>query len=133
MELFDQNCPAYFAPNERADFETYLRDSKAEYSVYVQDKQVIASYGLHICNERFIVHLRWIMVALTHHGKGTGTRMMHEAIENAKTFGFPTMTISASQHSEPFFARFGAVKQSFQENGFGPGMHRIEMQLPLET
>ena len=31
MILFDANCPAYFAPNERAEFETFLGLKPAGY------------------------------------------------------------------------------------------------------
>ena len=26
LALFDENCPAFFAPNEREDYEAFLRD-----------------------------------------------------------------------------------------------------------
>lgn len=131
LALFDQNCPAYFAPNERTDFEEYLRDSAADYRIYEQDKQILSAFGLNIDKCRHTASLRWIMVAKNLHSKGMGTRMMQQAIADAKAQGMQTMIISASQHSEPFFTRFGAVRQRFHENGWGPGMHRVEMLLPL--
>lgn len=54
---------------------------------------------------------------------------MQETMARSKEFRI--IFISASQHSAPFFARFGAVQKSFLENGWGPGMHRIEMEIAL--
>jgi hypothetical protein len=39
--------------------------------------------------------------------------------------------IAASQKSAAFFARFGAVTLKVVDNGWGTGMHRIDMELPL--
>jgi hypothetical protein len=37
--------------------------------------------------------------------------------------------ISASQVSAPFFARCGARELSRVRDGWGPGMHRVEMEI----
>ncbi|WP_242112849.1 hypothetical protein [Luteimonas aquatica] len=43
--------------------------------------------------------------------------------------GRPTLHISASHKSAPFFARFGALETARVPDGWGPGMHRVEMRL----
>jgi hypothetical protein len=40
-----------------------------------------------------------------------------------------TLRISASHKSAPFFAKFGARERDRIPNGWGPGMHRVEMEL----
>jgi hypothetical protein len=41
------------------------------------------------------------------------------------------LDVAASQHSAPFFARFGARELARTDDGWGPGMHRVDMELPL--
>lgn len=47
MALFDENCPDYFAPNERTDYQEYLQQQGEEYFVYEHDGHIISAFGLH--------------------------------------------------------------------------------------
>ena len=48
-------------------------------------------------------------------------------VANQKQFG----SISTSQHAEHYFQRYGAARIGFEEHGWGEGMHRVEMLLPV--
>jgi predicted GNAT family N-acyltransferase len=134
LALFDQNCPDFFARNERAEFVEYLRYQGQEYWLYEHQGQVISAFGVHLEEKEHTARINWIMAAKNHHNSGIGKTMMREAILRAKgNCNLRLIHISASQHSAPFFARFGAVQKSVHENGWGPGMHRIEMELPLQN
>lgn len=132
--MFDENCPQYFAPNERKDFLEYLSDYGSEYIIYEQDRQIKCAFGLNLDTSVKTASIRWIMVTRGSHQQCLGKVMMQHAIERAKTYPeIQAIAISASQHSAPFFAKWGAVTQNTLENGWGPEIHRVGMLLPLKT
>ena len=57
---------------------------------------------------------------------------MTEARRLAKAAGKQVIDIAASHLSAPFFARFGANEVSFTREGWGPAMHRVDMELALK-
>jgi hypothetical protein len=46
--------------------------------------------------------------------------------------GCVAIDIAASHLSAPFFTRFGAKEVRCTKDGWGAGMHRVDMLLPLE-
>jgi GNAT superfamily N-acetyltransferase len=130
LALFDANCPAFFAPNERADYETFLRKAPAQYTVCVVAGRVAGAFGL-FARERGGASLNWILISLHVQGTGVGSQMMQRAIEEARRLDCRAIDIAASHKSAPFFARFGALKISETADGWGPGMHRIDLQLTI--
>ncbi len=53
------------------------------------------------------------------------SRVLGESMRSGRS----PIHISASPKSAPFFAKFGAVEVSTIQDGWGPAMHRVEMQL----
>lgn len=129
IALFDQNCPDYFVLNERVEYKEYLKAQGEEYLLYEKDGHIIGAFGLHINAGDTSTRINWIITAKDYRRSGLGSIMMQEAINRSRKAR--VIHISASQHSAPFFARFGAIKKNTLENGWGPGMHRIEMEIPL--
>ncbi len=130
LALFDANCPQFFAPNERADYEAFLVAPPPGYRVLVDGEQVIAAFGL-IRRAGRNAALNWILIDPHRQRAGLGSTVMKDVLESARAAGERAIDIAASQHSAPFFARFGAVEQRHTPDGWGPGMHRIDMRLPL--
>jgi hypothetical protein len=54
---------------------------------------------------------------------------MARVLEKARTSGMRVLRIAASHKSAPFFAGFGAEAVAETPDGWGPGMHRIDMEL----
>lgn len=129
MALFDGNCPKFFAPCERKEFITFLSETKTGYYVVLAQDVVVAAFGVSYSDGQW--SLRWIMVDSERHGQGTGDMAMHKAIEIARNAGGSTLHIAASHVSALFFERFGAERVHYTLNGWGEGMHRIDMELPL--
>lgn len=132
LELFEQNCPDYFAENEREEFVAYLnhQNKSQEYWLCEQKSSTLGAFGLHLDEYRHVARINWIIVSKYHHKAGIGKIMMREVISRTRSYPkVQIIHISASQHSAPFFAHFGAVEKSFHENGWGPAMHRIEMEM----
>ena len=129
LALFDANCPRFFAPHERADYEAYLARA-GDYRVGEVGSVVRAAFGV-AAGRPGRVHLNWILVDPGSQGSGIGRAMMAAASARARELGASRIDIAASQHSEPFFARFGAHALARTEHGWGPGMHRVDMELEL--
>jgi GNAT superfamily N-acetyltransferase len=131
LGLFDGNCPANFAANERADYERFLRDGASGYRVCELQAQVVGAFGL--SEESGGCRVQWIMLSPHVQKAGLGTAMVNEAIGQARRRGAQALLIAASHRSAPFFARFGARSIRHTPDGWGPGMHRIDMRLELTT
>ncbi|WP_266158855.1 GNAT family N-acetyltransferase [Dyella silvatica] len=126
--LFDMNCPTYFAPNERDDYAQFLDQHASAYKVCVLDGHIVGAYGLYVVGTDSRA-LHWILFTPAIHGYGLGSMVMSRVIAAAKEDKASILHISASHKSAPFFAKFGAVAQSTTVDGWGPGMHRVDMQL----
>jgi GNAT superfamily N-acetyltransferase len=129
LRLFDANCPAYFAPNERAEYEGFLRAGASGYRICELDSQVVGAFGL--SEEAGACRVQWIMISPRVQRAGLGTAMINEALGQARRLGAQSLLIAASHRSAPFFARFGARSVQETADGWGPGMHRIDMRLEL--
>jgi hypothetical protein len=65
------------------------------------------------------------------HGRGLGSFIMKNVIREMEANGHSVLHISASHKSAAFFEKFGARALSRIPDGWGPGMHRVEMQLEI--
>jgi hypothetical protein len=62
-------------------------------------------------------------------GSGVGRMIMADVLRDAAARGAHAVDIAASHKSAPFFARFGALERGRTDDGWGPGMHRVDMEL----
>lgn len=152
LEVFEANCPEYFAPNERGAYAAFLDAVPAGYEVCVVDAVVVGAFGLvdegaGSPGERAPaegagpppggagLRLNWILIDPALQGRGVGSAMMKRVVEAAAArlgpAGSGTVDIAASHRSAPFFARFGAEEVERTKDGWGPGMHRVDMRLPV--
>lgn len=131
LALFDANCPAYFAPNERADYAAFLDDVGPDYLVMTDDARAVAAFGLMPGGDPQRGHLNWIMIHPDRQGAGIGRVVMGVVRTRAIAAGVGIVEIAASHLSAPFFARFGAQEIRHTQDGWGPGMHRIDMEWPV--
>ncbi|MEP7311923.1 MAG: GNAT family N-acetyltransferase [Pseudomonadota bacterium] len=130
LGLFDANCPEYFAPNERADYVQFLNMCPSGYELCLIDGQVAGAFGL-VGNDSSRRRLKWIMLNPRFQGLGAGRAIMKAIAVRASNAGVEIVDIAASQKSAPFFARFNAVTTAVTRDGWGPGMHRVDMEMSL--
>ena len=128
LRLFDLNSPTAFAPNERADYERFLDEADGKYEICIVADDVVGAYGLYREGDHRLA-LRWILLSPASQGRGLGAAMMARIKEQLHACDGATLRISASHKSAPFFAKFGARERDRIPNGWGPGMHRVEMEL----
>ena len=128
--IFDANCPEFFALNERQEFEEFLERISGGYEVCEVDGEVLGAFGLFVDSENMKT-LNWILLDPQTQGIGVGSMIMERVIQLGRTTQTKVVKIAASHKSAPFFARFGASSTSLTKNGWGPGMDRVDMELPL--
>ena len=128
--VFDANCPEYFAPNERQEYEEFLEGVSGDYEVCEVDGRVLGAFGLFVDGENVKV-LNWILLDPQTQGIGVGSKIMERVIHLSRTSQTRVVKIAASHKSAPFFARFGATTTSSTKGGWGPGMDRVDMELSL--
>ena len=128
--IFDANCPEFFAPNERQEYEEFLEHVSGDYEVCEVDGKVLGAFGLFVDGENMKT-LNWILLDPQTQGIGVGSTIMERVIQLSRTSQTRVVKIAASHKSAPFFARFGASTTSLTKNGWGPGMDRLDMELPL--
>lgn len=130
IAIFDANCPEFFAPNEREEYRDFLDGLREGYEVCEMDGHVVGAFGLFGTGAR-VKGLNWILLDPSVQGMGIGSRIMERVASVGRRSGVETVRISASHKSAPFFERFGAKPNAVLEDGWGPGMHRVEMELQL--
>ena len=130
LGLFDANCPEYFAPNERIDYAEFLDASPLSYELCLVNGEIQGAFGL---SENGLQQssLNWILLNPNFQGMGIGSSIMNRISAVAHQAGVRLVKIAASHKSAPFFAKFGAIEIAAMKNGWGPGMHRIDMELHL--
>jgi len=126
LNLFDRNCPRFFAVNERTDYDNYLSAKPVGYKCLQLEGQTVGAVGL--CEVKAgIGEMNWILLEPESQGIGLGKLMMNFVANDAKLLELNTIRIAASHLSAPFFAKFGAKVVSKIDNGWGIGMHREDM------
>ncbi|MEM7348672.1 MAG: GNAT family N-acetyltransferase [Chloroflexota bacterium] len=130
LEIFDANCPQYFAPNERDDYLEFLNDPIPTYQVVLLGEVIVGGVGLSPSVQNR-ARLSWILLDPTLQKSGIGAFIMDTVITRSKQQHIEIVDIAASHLSEPFFARFGATRQQYIEHGWGPEMHKVDMTLSI--
>ncbi len=131
LALFDSNCPEYFAPNERRDYENFLSSNPSGYEVCIGNKKIAGAFGLFKEENNNHCRLDSILLSPDAQGKGIGSIIMDRVVMQAKDFGVDRVFIATSHKADKFFKKKGAVKLSETKHGWGPDMHRIDMELHL--
>jgi predicted N-acetyltransferase YhbS len=133
LSLFDSNVPTFFAPQERAEFDQFLRElpSVADFFVIeLGQGEIAACGGLEYVAERGIACLCWGMVRRDLHGRGLGKLLTQHRLDAARRKSEITrVAIDTSQHTAPFYEKFGFAIRTVSPDGYGPGLDRHDMEL----
>ncbi len=129
LAIFDANCPDYFAPNERADFAAFLASHPVGYELCLVNGTPVGAYGLSVQSR--VGTLNWILIAPSAHGAGVGSAIMRRVLKRGEAHDLSCVKIAASHKSRGFFSKFGAQTLTALEDGWGPGMHRVDMEIPM--
>ncbi|MBT3067521.1 GNAT family N-acetyltransferase [Rhodoferax sp. U11-2br] len=130
LGLFDANCPEFFAPGERLDYASFLDTGSACYELCQVQGQVVGAFGL-TGHGRLCRSVSWLLLHPSFQDMGIGSAVMARLIRLAISLGLELVEIAASHKSAPFFTKFGAVINGFIPDGWGAGMHRVDMALAI--
>ncbi len=132
LTLFDMNCPEYFAPSERRDYENFLSSNPPGYELCIANGDIVGAFGL-IKESENQRRLDWILLNKNSQGSGIGSVIMNRVLARARDTNVAVILITTSHKVYHFFEKFGAIKVSEIENCLGPGLHRVDMELRLQT
>ena len=135
LAIFEGNCPQFFAPWERAEFERFLHELPVTgwpYLVLEGAGQVLACGGLIPEPQTGVASFSWGMVARGVQAQGLGRQLTEARLALARGLpGLAVLSLSTSQHTQGFYARFGFEVTEIVADGFAPGLDRWEMRLAL--
>jgi predicted N-acetyltransferase YhbS len=129
LALFDSNRPKYFTAPERDLFTTFLRRMDQPFFVAEIAGQVRACGGFTI-DDFGVSYLDWGMVHGDSHRQGIGANLLQYRLDQIRKIPHAwCVLIDTSQHTAPFFARFGFQAFRTIPNGYQPGLDKIFMRL----
>lgn len=131
LAIFLSNVPAYFAPAEQPDFEAYLDQPPSNHVVVIRDNRLLACGGWYV--HEGVGRLSWGMVMQTHHRASLGLVLLSWRLR--QLFRLPNIDevhLETSQHSAGFFKRCGFETVRTTPDGYGPGLHQVDMVLHRE-
>lgn len=132
LRLFRSNQQPYFAADEYEEYQQFLTEEvnakTAPYFVLLDGNDVVGCGGYMRCDDA--VFLTWGMLERSLHGQGLGRELINGRIEKIRAeFGSLPICIETSQFTAPIYQRLSFIEVKRTENGFGPGLHAVRMQL----
>ncbi len=134
LAIFDSNTPPFFAPGERPLLERFLRQPNSVFLVVeAEGGSVVACGGYEIMPAEATGYLHWCMVVRDYHRRGIGRRILLARLNQlCDQPGIDTVAADTSQYARGFLEHYGFTVQRIQEGGYGPGLHRYDLSLPLD-
>ena len=128
IELFDLNCPEFFASIEKNDYIEFLNQTKEGYVTIHHDSILIGAYGVHKTSSESASQ-SWTLIHPKYQNQGIGRLIMERVFSYLESNQLDNLFLSTSQQTEAFFMKFGAIRIDYIENGWDEGLHRIEMKI----
>ena len=128
IELFDLNCPEFFASIEKNDYIEFLNQTKEGYVTIHHDSILIGAYGVHKTSSESASQ-SWTLIHPKYQNQGIGRLIMERVFLYLEGNQLDNLFLSTSQQTEAFFLKFGAIRIDYIENGWDEGLHRIEMKI----
>ena len=128
IELFNLNCPEFFAPIEKNDYIEFLNQTKEGYVTIHHDSILIGAYGVHKTSSESASQ-SWTLIHPKYQNQGIGRLIMERVFSYLESNQLDNLFLSTSQQTEAFFLKFGAIRIDYIENGWDEGLHRIEMKI----
>lgn len=130
LSIFRGNLPIYFAPQEEKDFAAFLGAPNCPYFVTERGGEIVGCGGYWLDEENQKAGMVWGMVRSERQQSGIGTFMLLSRLQAiAIQCTNCAVQLNTSQHTYPFFEKFGFEVQKITENYFGEGLHCYAMTL----
>ncbi len=137
--IFRSNIPRFFTAAEEADFSGWLDEldgavptggGEAHYFVAEVDGSVqgCGGWGIRIGADH--ATLIWGAVHRDHHRAGVGDALTRYRLDHfRRTQPDLELTIDTSQHTAPFYERYGFRTERITNDAYAKGLHRYDMRL----
>ena len=131
LSVFKSNLPTYFATHEYAMFEAFLDKDHIKDPYYVLEQEgLLLTCGGYSIQDEGIAYLGWGMVHNEHHHQGYGTALLQWRLNQLTAHPYAwCILIDTSQHTAPFFARFGFREIRRIIDGYQQGLDKVYMRL----
>ncbi|WP_146217460.1 GNAT family N-acetyltransferase [Chitinophaga sp. S165] len=138
LDAFISNVPDYFTEAEVSQYENWLDLFVAEkehshYYVAISGKTLVGCGGFGYDEKKNEVTFAWGLVDRKFHKQGFGKQLLIYRLSKIREL-YPgaSIILDTTQHSRPFFERYGFVTVKYTENGYSNGMHRYDMILTVD-
>lgn len=133
LAIFALNIPQYFAAEEAAEFEAYLRKYGDTYFVIRDETEIIGGLGYIVKNKEG--HITWIFIHPEKTGKGVGKQAVSDCLNLLKSYKeVEKLVVRTSQFADKFFSSLGYellyVKKDYWAQGID--LYYMEMKLQYE-
>lgn len=135
MEAFNSNVPKYFTTDEVHDFERFLTNLEVPennndlfYYTMMLNYRVIGCGGFCKKEETNAITFAWGLVHHDYHKQGFGKQLVAFRLEKIKLI-YPDkqVILDTTQHSFPFFEKYGFETVKITNDFYAKGMHRYDM------
>jgi len=128
LRVFDSNTPRYFAPAERAEFASFLQAATTDFLVLEHEGVVVGCGGWYVRASEG--RLCWGMIHQALHRQSAGSALLRARIDRLfSATRVDRVGLETSQHSAPFFARFGFVIDGVETGGFAEDIDCVRMSV----
>lgn len=138
MAVFDSNVGDFLHADEREDFAGWLAATQGRYLSLLWGGRVIgcSGYALEATGRagRPAAELRmiWGLLHREFHGRGLGEFMLLERlVRGARELPVNSASLGTTPRVASFFERFGFRRIQYIHDGWGAGLHRVDMLLEL--
>ncbi len=133
LDILGENTPEFFVPGDRDSLGEFLANLPGPYFVGEEHGTVVACGGWATESADAVV-LTWGMVRRALHRRGIGRALLRFRLASIKKNTSANVArLRTVQLVRGFFAREGFEVVAVVPDGFGPGLHRVTMELRLRT
>ena len=132
VAIFDSNLPEYVADYERELFTSFVDKGACPYFVVeATGGEIIACGGYAVTDGE--ARMCWGLVRRDLHRRGVGRFLLvSRLLRIHEECGDIRVTLDTSHKTSAFFERFGFHVLERIEDGYRPGLHKLEMELTLD-
>lgn len=132
LGLLRLNTPAYFAPEEEADYAYYLQHHIHNYYVLEENNRIVAAGGINYMEDGTTARISWDMVSPDVQGKGIGSKLTQYRIGQIKILpNIKTIEVRTTQLVYPFYQKQGFTLVETVKDYWAKGfdLYRMEMKI----
>lgn len=134
LEIFKLNTPRFFAPEELADFASYLEENRRTYLTVEYNSKIAGGAGYQITDSGTIGRITWIFFHPEYSGLGLGRQAVEYCLSLfRKNASIQKVVVTTSQLAYEFFEKFGFLLIRTEKDYWGKGLDLYLMELELEV